>query len=76
MNNLRIFRLERQDTPQQGEWTICVVAASKADTAREIANRESNADGHVWTDKGLTICREFAVCNDDVDAEEVLAFQV
>jgi hypothetical protein len=47
---IKLFHLKRQDTMYQDEYTQCIVAAATEKEARELANRDSEAEGYVWTD--------------------------
>jgi len=51
--NVKLWILTRQDTPQAGEVTACVIAMPTEKEARELANQESQAEGYVWTDGSL-----------------------
>ncbi len=47
---LGIYKLEINDTPMSGDMTACIVIAANEKQAREIANSDSKAEGHIWTD--------------------------
>lgn len=64
---ISIYKLEREDSPMSGEVTACLVAASSEKTAREIANGESGAEGYIWTDGSLVVCRRLGDADEDVD---------
>jgi hypothetical protein len=48
-----LYLLERNDVPQPDDWSKCVVVGSSEAKARELANRDSGAEGYVWSDGSL-----------------------
>ena len=63
--SIKLFLLERQDTPMVGELTKCVVAAVDETAARALANGESEAEGYVWTDRDIVHAVELSEDTND-----------
>ena len=65
--NIKLFVLKRQNMMHQDEYSQCVVAAATEKEARELANKESQAEGFVWTDGSQVDAQELAsVAHDGV----------
>jgi len=65
---LKIYLLERNDTPVAGEVSKMVVVGRTEKAARETANAESGSEGYVWTDGHLVSAKELGIAN---NSEEV-----
>jgi hypothetical protein len=63
---LYLYLLERTETAYPGEWAKCIVAAKSEESARQIANESSEAEGYVWTDRGLTQSKKIGIADDEV----------
>ena len=63
---IRLYQLERSDTVYPDEPIACIVAARNEESAREIANSASGAEGYVWTDGTNVSCQELGVATGEV----------
>ena len=64
--SIRLYLLERQDTPSPDEWARCVVAAGSEGEARQLANQRCRSEGYVWTDGHLVNAKLLGDATEDV----------
>ena len=64
---IKLYLLERIETPGPDEYSKCVVAAASEKSARQIANNDSKAEGYVWTDGHMVNGTEIGDAADDVE---------
>lgn len=70
---IKLFLLERDETPMPDEWNQCIVAAATEKAARELANQESGAEGYVWTDGKITSAKYLGVATDGVEGVLIIS---
>jgi len=64
---IRLYLLERIESPSPDEYSKCVVAAASEKSARQIANNTSKAEGYIWTDGHLTNAKMIGDAADDIE---------
>ena len=64
---IKLYLLERQDTPHVDEWSKVVVAAASETAARSRANSEAGSEGYVWTDGNLVAAKEIGLASEGVE---------
>ena len=64
---IRLYLLERIETPGPDEYSKSVVAAASEKSARQIANNDSKSEGYIWTDGHLVTAKEIGDAADDVE---------
>jgi hypothetical protein len=70
---INLYLLERTENVLPDEYVKCIVAARTENSAREIANADSGAEGYIWTDGTLVRAREIGVAADGVEGTIILA---
>jgi len=61
---IKLYLLERSDTPMAGEISKMIVAGRNEDSARQVANSESDSEGYVWTDGHLVSAKCIGIATD------------
>jgi hypothetical protein len=64
---IKLYLLERIESPGHGEMASHLVAASSEKAAREIANGVSKDEGYLWTDGHLVTATALGEAYDDIE---------